>query len=443
MMASSCSYTVFSMYFSDLLFSEKLLQAVEQADFKRPTSIQQAMLGDESGTGDILASAPTGTGKTAAYLLAALSYLDDYPRRKSGPARILILVPTRELAYQVHRDFEQLAAFSRNNAVVLTGGMALSLQLESLQQPHDVLIATPGRLLECLDKEVFEPRCVEWLILDEADRTLQMGQGQDVERIAAETRWRKRTLLFSATLEGKRLLDFSQRLLDDPKRLQIDNVSRREKNKTNQWLHLADSLPHKTALLISLLTASHKQKAVVFVKTRDRVQWLVSILQQQGLAPLWLQGELPQKQRNAFLQQFTSLDSAILVATDVAARGLHIDDITHVINFDLPRTADIYLHRIGRTGRAGKKGTAISLVEAHDVAMVGKIERYLDQPLERRTIEGLKPKNKEARVARKKKPTASAGKRKPNAKGEKLKQRHRDTKNKGAPRWLRNKQGDE
>jgi len=432
------------MYFSDLLFSDKLLKAVDEAGFKRPTSIQQAMLGDENSQGDLLASAPTGTGKTAAYLLSALSYLDDYPRRKPGPARVLVLVPTRELAYQVHRDFQQLAHLTRHTAVPLTGGIALSKQLEQLEQPHDLLIATPGRLLECLGKEVFEPRCVEWLILDEADRTLEMGQGQDVERIAAETRWRKRTLLFSATLEGKRLMDFSQRLLSEPKLVQIDNVSRREKNKTAQWLHLADSLEHKTALLLALLKQSDKQKSVVFVKTRDRVQWLVEILQKQGLAPLWLQGELPQKQRSAFLRQFSALDHAVLIATDVAARGLHIDDVSHVINFDLPRSADIYLHRIGRTGRAGKKGVAISLVEAHDMSILGKIERYMEQPLERRTIAGLKPKNKEASVVKKKKPIApSAGKRKPagNApKAEKGKQRHRDKKAKGAPKWLKAKQ---
>ena len=430
------------MYFSDLLFSDKLLKAVEQADFKRPTMIQQAMLNEENSTGDILASAPTGTGKTAAYLLAALSFMDDYPRRKPGPARILVLVPTRELAYQVERDFQQLAVNTKHSAVVITGGMAISQQVERLQQPHELLIATPGRLLECLDKELFEPRSVEWLILDEADRTLTMGQGQDVERIAAETRWRNRTLLFSATLEGKRLIDFSQRLLQEPKLIQIDNVSRREKNKTNQWLHLADSLEHKTALLLAILKQSEKQKVVVFVKTRDRVQWLVSHLQQQGLAPLWLQGELPQKQRNAFLKQFTALGNAILVATDVAARGLHVDDISHVINFDLPRTADVYLHRIGRTGRAGKKGIAISLVEAHDMPVIGKIERYMEQPLERRVIKELKPKHREASVSKKKKPQSkSKGKRKASGAAgiDKGKQRHRDKKNKGAPRKLKAK----
>jgi ATP-dependent RNA helicase SrmB len=239
------------------------------------------------------------------------------------------------------------------------------------------------------------------LVLDEADRMLDMGFAQSINRIAGEARWRKQTMLFSATLEGGGVIRFAKELQNEAVFLE-SNPSRKEKAKIHQWIHLADDKEHKFQLLCHILKQEEVERAVVFANKRETVQYLSGKLQSEELANAWLEGEMPQDKRNNAIERVRSGQVNILVATDVAARGLDIDDITHVINFDLPRKADIYLHRIGRTGRAGNKGTAISLAEAHDMTSVAKIERYMDERLRRRVIEELRPKNKEARVPQKK-----------------------------------------
>ena len=225
-----------------------------------------------------------------------------------------------------------------------------------------------------------------------------------------EARRRRQTFLFSATLEGATLERFAERALNAPERLEAV-PSRKEKAKILQWVHLADDAQHKLALLIHLLKQEEVTKAIVFVKTRERLASLTGQLETAGLRCAWLQGEMPQDKRMQAVSRFASGKVSILLATDVAARGLDIDDISHVINFDMPRTADVYVHRIGRTGRAGKKGTAISLIEAHDMAILAKVERYSEQKLKRRVIDSLRPKNKEAKVpVKKKKPGKVAAK---------------------------------
>lgn len=407
------------MTFEELELDDALCQAVAEMGFETPTSIQQLVVPNAMDGRDILASAPTGTGKTAAYLLPACQFLLDFPRRQPGATRILILAPTRELAIQV---YEQAVAITKHTELVcgvITGGINYGTDKETLSKNLDILVATPGRLFEHIEKETADCRDIECLILDEADRMLDMGFSNIVNQIASEARWRKQNMLFSATLEGAGVKYFSKEILQNPEIIEA-SPSRKEKNKIHQWYHLADDLAHKQALLVHILK-EQVTTAVVFVKTRERLQMLKDFLASQGLQVCWLQGEMPQDKRNAALARFKSGEVPILLATDVAARGIDVPNVSHVINFDMPRKADVYVHRIGRTGRAGAKGTAIALVEAHDFEMVAKASRYMGEPLKARVIDTLRPKNKTPKIGPKKKKVKAKDKAKAKAKPKKRK----------------------
>ncbi|WP_100655970.1 ATP-dependent RNA helicase SrmB [Alteromonas flava] len=378
--------------FDQLELDDSLCASLAAMGLSSPTTIQQMAIPAALDGKDVLASAPTGTGKTLAFLLPACQFLLDFPRNKPGTARILILSPTRELALQI---YQQAVAVTQNTGLtcgVITGGINYGTDKETLSQNLDILVATPGRLFEHIEKESADCRDIEWLILDEADRMLDMGFSAIVNQIAAEARWRKQTLLFSATLEGGGIRRFADELLNEPVEVSA-SPSRKEKAKILQWYHLADDTNHKYALLKHILTHDIKT-AIVFVKTRERLQQLKDKLLADGFKVCWLQGEMPQDRRNAAMAAFKSGEVPILIATDVAARGIDVPNVSHVINFDMPRKADVYLHRIGRTGRAGAKGTAISLVEAHDFLMVGKVARYTQEAFKARVIDELRPKNK-------------------------------------------------
>lgn len=408
------------MTFEELELDEALCHAAADMGFETPTSIQELVIPHALDGRDILASAPTGTGKTAAFLLPACQFLLDYPRRQPGATRILILTPTRELALQV---YEQALAITKHTQIVcgvITGGINYGTDKETLSKNLDILVATPGRLLEHIEKEAADCRDIECLILDEADRMLDMGFSTVVNQIAAEARWRKQNLLFSATLEGKGVKTFAHDILNNPEVIEA-NPSRKEKNKIHQWYHLADDMNHKQALLVNILKQETTTSAVVFVKTRERLQMLKDFLASKDIPVCWLQGEMPQDKRIAALARFKSGEVPILLATDVAARGIDVPNVSHVINFDMPRKADVYMHRIGRTGRAGAKGTAISLVEAHDFDMVAKTARYMGEPLKARVIEELRPKNKTPKIGPKKKKVKAKDKAKAKAKPKKKK----------------------
>jgi ATP-dependent RNA helicase SrmB len=390
------------MSFADFQFDDSINQALEEAGFTEPTLIQQLAIPPALDGRDVLASAPTGTGKTLAFVLPAIQYLLDFPRRDPGFCRVLVMTPTRELAFQVYEEFKQLAQYTKLNVGVITGGINYGSHKDTLEKNNDILVATPGRLTEYLDEESFQADEVEVLILDEADRMLDMGFIGEMNRIVLEARRRRQTFLFSATLEGLNLERFAERALKTPELIEAV-PSRKEKAKILQWLHLADDNVHKLALLIHILKQEDVTKAIVFVKTRERLASLTGQLESAGIKCCWLQGEMPQDKRLQAVQRFSQGHVPVLIATDIAARGLDIDDISHVVNYDMPRSADTYVHRIGRTGRAGKKGTAISLVEAHDMAMVAKVDRYTEQKLKRRVIESLRPKHKEAKIGSKKK----------------------------------------
>ncbi|AZQ11684.1 ATP-dependent RNA helicase SrmB [Shewanella khirikhana] len=397
------------MQFEDFQLDPALLESLKAMGHTSPTTIQRMTVPLAMEARDILARAPTGTGKTASFLLPALQHLIDFPRRRPGQARVLILTPTRELASQVHRYACHLATDLELDIKIITGGVPYQPQEAMLKQNVDILVATPGRLLEYLDKGLFSAELVETLVIDEADRMLDMGFGDVVKTLAVEAQGRKQALLFSATLEGGGVGAFARELLNDPVFVESE-PPRSEKAKIHQWIHLADDKNHKFALLCHLLKQEDVTRAIVFCKTREVVASLDGMLQQEGIACAFMRGDMDQKKRFQALGRFTKGEVNVLLATDVAARGIDIDDISHVINFDMPRSADTYVHRIGRTGRAGAKGTAISLVEAHDMRILGKIERYTEQSLKRRVIEGLRPKHKEAKVPGKKKVKAKDGK---------------------------------
>ena len=400
------------MTFEQLELDDDLCRALADMGLTRPTTIQSMVVPVAMEGKDVLASAPTGTGKTMGFLLPACQFLLDFPRKQPGATRILVLTPTRELALQV---YEQAVAVTRHTDLicgVITGGINYGTDRETLAQNLDILVATPGRLFEHIEQESADCRDIECLILDEADRMLDMGFSGIVNQIASEARWRKQNMLFSATLEGAGVRHFANDLLNEPAIIEAD-PPRREKAKIHQWYHLADNLEHKLALLEKILK-EQITSAVVFVKTRERLQWLRENLQRLGLQVCYLQGEMPQDKRNAALASFKSGSLNILLATDVAARGIDVPNVSHVINFDMPRKADVYVHRIGRTGRAGAKGTAIALIEAHDFEMIGKVSRYMDEPLKARYVEGLRPKHKapENKAKKKKSKTSKTAKKK-------------------------------
>lgn len=425
--------------FSDLELNESLLEALQDKGFTRPTAIQTAAIPPALEGRDVLGSAPTGTGKTAAYLLPVLQHLLDFPRKKSGPPRILILTPTRELAMQVAEQARELARHTHLDIATITGGVAYMNHAEVFSENQDVVVATTGRLLQYIKEENFDCCAVETLILDEADRMLDMGFAQDIEKIAAETRWRKQTLLFSATLEGNAVKDFAERLLDDPVEVSAE-PSARERKKINQWYYRADNIEHKTALLVHLLKLEEVTRSIVFVRKRERVHELVAWLREAGINTAYLEGEMVQAKRNEAIKRLIEGRVNVMVATDVAARGIDVPDVSHVFNFDLPRSGDTYLHRIGRTGRAGRKGNAISLVEAHDHLLLGKISRYTHEPLKARIIEELRPASRVPNEKLKGKPSKKVqAKRDAKKKEQKktkdtVKKRHRNIKNIGKRR---------
>lgn len=429
--------TMTTQTFTDLQLDDILIENLQAQNIHEPTAIQAQTIPVALDGKDVLGSAPTGTGKTLAFLIPAVQHLLDFPRRKPGPPRVLILAPTRELTMQIAEQANLLTESTHLNIATITGGVAYMNHAEVFSKNQDIVIATTGRLLQYIKEENFDCRAVEMLILDEADRMLDMGFAQDVETISAETRWRKQTLLFSATLEGDGLHSFANRILEQPVEINAD-PSRKERKKILQFYYRADDFTHKVALLTHLLKQEEVKKTIVFVRKRERVHELVTLLHQAGIQSCYLEGEMVQAKRNEAIKRISNDTVNVLVATDVAARGIDIDDISHVINFDAPKTADVYLHRIGRTARAGKKGTAIMLVEAHDNELLLKIERYIREPIKLRTIDELRPKTKAPKPVTKKKPSQktkqkNAAKKQEEMKKKKVKQRHRDTKNKGKP----------
>lgn len=385
----------------DLEIDEALIDVLLGAEINKPAKVQQAVIPEALAGHDLLVNSPTGTGKTLAFLLPALQHLLDYPRRQPGPARVLILAPTRELAQQIWEQADAFAETTELKSILVTGGVNYGSQHETLEASHDILVSTPGRLLDLISADRCNLELVECLIIDEADRMLDMGFATAVKQLVNEARGLKQTLLFSATLDSPGVRSFSAELQQDPITLTIE-PSKREKGKILQRWYQADTYEHKLQLLIRILQ-DFPGRRVIFVRTRERVDTLAGQLQSAGILNLTLRGDMPQDERQKIIARMEKFDNSTMIATDVAARGLDIDDIEVVINFDLPKQADVYLHRIGRTARAGKTGTAVNIVEAHDAQLLSRIERYQKAKIDRRVIAELKPQYKFPGAAKKKK----------------------------------------
>ena len=414
------------MQFEEFELDDSLLAAVADAGFTKPTTVQSEAIPEALMGRDIMAGAPTGTGKSAAFILPCLQHLIDFPKRKRDGARILILTPTRELAIQIGDQTRQLSSHCSFSVEYVIGGVGYEQQEQAFADGVDIIVATPGRLMEYIRNKAFVGSTVEILVIDEADRMLDMGFIDDVGKISDATSRRGQTMLFSATLEGIGLEKFAASVLNDPVRIN-SQAPRSEKRKIPQYFFYADNLEHKNKLLEHILRLEQVSKALVFVKTREQMAKLRSFLDSAGISAAYLQGEMEQEKRIKAFESFSRGDNSILVATDVASRGLDVPDITHVINYDMPYSADVYVHRIGRTARAGKKGVAVNLVEAHDYLQLAKFERYTGEKIERRVIDELRPVTRIPQFKRKKKKEDKPAERK------RVKNRQRDSLNKGRP----------
>jgi superfamily II DNA/RNA helicase len=385
--------------FAALGLASEIVKAITHAGYTSPTDVQARTVPTALTGRDLMVSSQTGSGKTAAFVWPALQRIldarnDPAKRREKGKTfgpRILVLAPTRELAQQVSRACSVYGyGVSGLRVAHIVGGVPYQAQLKALRGPLDVLIATPGRLLDLMNSGAAILSQVELLILDEADRMLDMGFIDDIKLVAQALPAERQTMMFSATFDGN-VGHLAQQLTREPQRIAVDKHTDAHAS-IEQRLHWADSMHHKHALLEQLLTDKDMDQCVVFTSTQRDADEVAYKLGQIGHAVAALHGGMPQGRRNRVLQDLRSRHLRVLVATDVAARGIDVPTISHVINHGLPMKAEDYVHRIGRTGRAGRNGLAITLAERRDVGMIRRIERFTTQPIAVAVVPGLEPK---------------------------------------------------
>ncbi|WP_122562410.1 DEAD/DEAH box helicase [Pseudomonas viridiflava] len=380
------------MTFASLGLIEPLLRALDALGYQTPTPVQAQAIPPVLAGRDLMAAAQTGTGKTAGFALPLLQRLTmEGPKVAPNTIRALVLAPTRELAEQVHESIRQYAEHLPLSTYAVYGGVSINPQMMKLRKGVDVLVATPGRLLDLHRQNAVKFSQLQTLILDEADRMLDLGFAEELRGIYAALPKRRQTLLFSATFSDPIRLLASQ-MLDDPLTIEVSprNVAAAS---VKQWVVTVDK-KRKADLFIHLMKKHRWGQVLVFAKTRVGVDQLVDRLQALGLNADGIHGDKPQATRQRALDRFKSNEVKILVATDVAARGLDIDDLPTVVNLDLPIVAEDYIHRIGRTGRAGLTGEAISLVCADEVEQLSAIEVLTRQTLERREEQDFEPEHR-------------------------------------------------
>jgi len=378
--------------FASLGLNPVILTAITEAGYTHPTPIQAEAIPMVMAGHDLMASAQTGTGKTAAFILPALNRIAEPSAVRSKGPRVLVLTPTRELAQQISDAATKYGKNMRVKVVSILGGMPYPLQNKLLSSPVDILVATPGRLIDHIERGRIDFSRLEMLVMDEADRMLDMGFIDDVERIAAATPATRQTLLFSATLDGV-IGKLATKLLKTPKRISIAAAQARHEN-IDQRLMYVDDMAHKNRLLDHILRDTDLNQAIVFTNTKRDADTIADSLSAQGHAASALHGDMNQRDRNRTLVNMRRGQVRVLVATDVAARGIDVAGISHVINFDLPKFAEDYVHRIGRTGRGGASGISVSFASNRDALHLKKIEQYTGQRIDAHTIAGLEPKFK-------------------------------------------------
>ena len=404
------------LQFKDLGLDPRLLKKINHLGFNRATEIQQVAVPVAIAGKDVLASSKTGSGKTLAFLLPAMQRMyRSKPFTRRDP-RVLILTPTRELAKQVYAQLRTLNAGTPYDGALVVGGENFNDQVKAFRNDPMFVVATPGRLADHLEHRSTHLDGLEMLILDEADRMLDLGFETQLRRIhQAANHRRRQTLMFSATLDHADVVSIASDMLDNPKRISIGH-STEEHTDIKQRFILCDNLTHKEALLNHFLDTEKHDQVIIFTATREDTDRLATLLNERKLKAVALSGQMTQTQRNSIMSQFERDCHKILVTTDIASRGLDIDKVSHVINFDMPKHAEEYVHRIGRTGRAGNHGDAISLVGPKDWKSFKNVEAYLQQSMEFSAVEGLVAKftglkpvvKKPKKASKSNKPTTSS-----------------------------------
>lgn len=378
------------MSFKELGLSDDLLRALKEKGYNKPTPIQEKAIPAVINGKDVMAAAQTGTGKTAGFTLPILQLLSDKTKIKSNHVRALVLTPTRELAAQVQENIFTYSKYSHLRSAVVFGGVSINPQMMKLRKGVDVLVATPGRLLDLYQQNAIRFNDLEMLVLDEADRMLDMGFIHDIKKIMALLPKQRQNLMFSATF-SKEIRKLAKGIIHDP--VEIDVTPRNSTvDKISQIIHPVDKA-RKIELLSYLIKQGNWQQVLVFSRTKHGSDKLVRKLAKHDIHAAAIHGNKSQSQRTKALENFKKNKIQVLIATDIASRGIDINQLSHVINFDLPDIAEDYVHRIGRTGRAGATGHAISLVCADEIKQLMEIEKLIQFKIDREEIEGFEPEH--------------------------------------------------
>ena len=375
------------MSFNKLGLSPALLKAIQDQGYTKPSEIQKEAIPEILKGNDILAGAQTGTGKTAAFALPILHTLQN-AESKRRRVRVLVLVPTRELASQVGESFRDYGSNLRFKTSTLYGGVSINTQKDKIKKGVDIVVATPGRLIDHLNQKTLNLSELETFVLDEADRMLDMGFIRDIKKILKYLPEEKQNLLFSATFPNE-IKSLADTLLNSPKRIQVKS-NNSTADKVEQVVYPVDK-SRKRELLAHCIKEENWFQVLVFSRTKHGANKLAQQLNKEGIDADALHGNKSQAQRTRALKDFKDSKTQVLVATDIAARGIDISLLPHVVNFDLPYVPEDYIHRIGRTARAGQEGKAISLVSADEHKLLFDIEKLLKSPIPRETIVGFEP----------------------------------------------------
>jgi ATP-dependent RNA helicase RhlE len=377
------------MKFTELNLSETILKAIATKGYETPTPIQAQSIKAVLAGKDVMAAAQTGTGKTAAFVLPILELLSKGGSTKSNHARVLILTPTRELAAQVNASIETYGKYGKLSSAVVFGGVGINPQMKKLRKGVDILVATPGRLMDLYERKSIKFGQIEILVLDEADRMLDMGFIRDIRKILAVLPNARQSLLFSATF-SKEIRTLAKGIMKSPVEISVT-----PRNTTvdaiDQWVYPVDQ-KRKPSLLTKLIKDNDWQQVLVFCRTKHGANRLTEHLGKNRIKAMAIHGNKSQGARTKALDEFKKGNVRILVATDIAARGIDIAQLPHVVNFDLPNVSEDYVHRIGRTGRAGEKGEAVSLVCESELKELSDIERLIKQVIPRKIVEGFESK---------------------------------------------------
>lgn len=376
------------MTFENLELSSPLLKAVKAQGYDQPSPIQEKAIPEILRGKDVLASAQTGTGKTAAFTLPLLQLLQNDTGNRKRAIRALILTPTRELAAQVYDNIRDYSAFTPLKATVIFGGVKQHKQVEALKRGVDILVATPGRLLDLRQQGLLSLDQVELFVLDEADRMLDMGFLNDIRKVVKALPAQRQNLMFSATY-AKEIRELAQSFMNAPVR--IDTAPRNSTAKKVEQHVYRVAKGKKTGLLIQLMREHEEEQTLVFTRTKHRANKISRKLSQAGIAAAAIHGDKSQNARTKALADFKKGQVTVLVATDIAARGLDIPLLPYVINYEIPNVAEDYVHRIGRTGRAGAAGEALSLVSADEVSYLKDIQKLVNITFDPIIVPGFEP----------------------------------------------------